>query len=87
MSQQAKSAMRGQRFNTVATAAAMPAQPNAVIIPALALIHSKLGARKKAAVAEGNTSSRCFNKDGTGMIPSGPIKACASRMMPQKTNI
>ena len=87
INQQPKSAMRGHRFNTVATAATMPNQPRAVIIPSPELIHNKLGARKRGSMEPGNSFCRCSNNEAAGRIPSGPINAFASWITFRKTKI
>ena len=83
-SQQTDNASRGQRFMTSATAAATPIQPNAVIMAALEFSHNKVGALKKASIAEWD--ARVRNNEAAGASPVGPRIAFPSATIPAKTN-
>lgn len=84
ISQQAKSAMRGHRFRTTATAAMKPLHERKVIISELVPNQNRLGARMRASSVRENAWCSCVKNSASGAMPCGPTSAWPSRIIPAK---
>ena len=83
-SQQMKSASRGKKFNTRATAASNPPHSTAAIMAGSALIQNRLGRWSRVSSTPVWSARACSSSRGRGSNPFGPISALLSAMIPEK---
>ena len=86
-SQQAKSAMRGQRLRTSAIAAAMPSHSTMTIEAWPEPSQKRVGARHSISSPPAWVRSRAAKKFPRGTIPDGPTIAWLAPMIPAKTRM